>query len=106
MIDTYGYSEAPYEERLVERNLFDWGFISTAAIDGGKTLFETAIVHPDYNNRIEVIIAGYDTKKDAIKGHKHWKDVMKNPPDLLTDIANSKLQSVADKKTFKKETSK
>ena len=101
MFDFMGNME-PYEDRLVNRSDFDWGFISTVAVSDGRKPFETAIQHIDFNDGDMVIVACYDTKKQAEKGHDKWIKEMENHPKEVIDIENYEIQQHLGKETFKK----
>ena len=99
----FGFLDQPsYEDRVVGRDEFDWGFISTVKVNDGRKLFETAVKHHDYNEGDMVIVDCYDTKKQAKAGHDRWVTKMENPPEELVDIANSEIQQITGKETFKR----
>ena len=81
-----------YEARKVGR--YDDGphkMVSTARVTDGKQEFETAFMHPEYNDGEMVIVEAYDTKADALAGHERWVTTMKNGPlpDELVSCLNS-----------------
>lgn len=84
-----------YESRCVAKSEYPWGFISTARVSDGKQPFETAIKHKKYNDGSMVIVAAYDTKEEAQKGHLYWIKIMTAGvlPEKLIDIANSHIAS-------------
>lgn len=93
-----------YDDRKVGRDYFDWGFISTAKVSDGQKDYETAVEHPEYNDGSMVIVDSYDTKEEAEAGHKKWVATMTsdNLPEELVDIANSDIQQMIGKETFKR----
>lgn len=102
-IDMFKYvDQPPYKDRVVGLNTFDWGFISTAKVNDGRKLFETAVKHQDFNDGEMVIVACYDTKKEAQTGHDKWITKMENPPKELIDIANSEISQFIGEETFKR----
>lgn len=68
-----------YEERVVARDNYDWGFIDTAAVSDVPEPFETAVAHELYGEGSGggmVIVESYHSKKAAQKGHKKWVKIM------------------------------
>lgn len=61
-----------YDDRVVGRDEFDWGYISTAQVSDGRQPIETAIGHEEYNNGKLVIVEAYDTVEEAKVGHARW----------------------------------
>ncbi len=94
--------QSPYKDRVVSRDEFDWGFISTVEVNDGRKLFETAVKHQDFNYGEMIIVDCYDTKKEAKAGHDDWITKMENPPKELVDIANSEIQQLTGEETFKR----
>ena len=86
-----------YEDRMIDRGEFDWGFISTAKVSEGERPYETAVQSSDYGNADDledtngmIIVEAYDSAEDAQKGHNRWvKTMTKNPPEELVDCLNS-----------------
>lgn len=89
-----------YQSRKVDRwdNEDKTKMISTAAVSDGRKPFETAVLHPSYNEGKMVIVECYDTKAKAQKGHNNWLDLMLNNklPKVLTDCGNSIVSQMAD----------
>jgi len=85
-----------YEARVVGRDDFDWGFISTAKVNDGRKPYETAVEHNKYNNGEMVIVECYDTKTEAKEAHTKWVKTMtaKKLPTKLIDCNNSKIQQL------------
>lgn len=91
-----------YNDRVIGRDDFDWGFVSTARVTDGSQPIETAVKHTDYNDGKIVIVEGYDDVEAAKDGHAKWLATMiaENLPDSLTDCANSQLQKIIGRETF------
>lgn len=89
---------APYEDRVIDlleqKNLR----VSTAAINDSKWSYETAVCHVDFNNNEWIIVENYDTKADAVKGHKRWCKRMtgKKLPDMLQDVSGAEIKGFID----------
>lgn len=90
-----------YEYRCVDRNEFDWGFISTARCSDGSHPYETAVSSDEYedsdgDDSRMIIVEAYDTKDEAKEGHAKWVDTMtNNPPEKLVDCENAGVASLA-----------
>ncbi len=67
--------------------------VSTVRVSDGSQPFETAIMHPDYNDGKLVIVGAYDTREDAEAGHARWVDTMTHEPlpETLHDVANAEV---------------
>lgn len=90
------------DSRKVDRNEYDWGFISTVSVNDGSEPYETAVKHTDYNDGAMVIVEAYGTKQEAADGHGRWVETMQNPPESLPECDNAaiaKLASVLGKPT-------
>ena len=87
-----------YEERKVER--FEEGdlVIDTAAVNDSNYPYETAIKHPFYNEGKWVIVQTYNSKEEAIIGHKEWVVRMTSNalPHELTDVAENFASKLCD----------
>lgn len=86
-----------YGERKVARYDGDGWFISTALVhDEGGPQYETAIVHPEYNERAHVIVEIYPTEEGAKEGHERWVETMTGDelPDELVDVLGSPVKYV------------
>lgn len=66
-----------YDERKVARDEVNDYTIDTVLVTDRSWLYETAIMHEDFNDGDWIIVEGYDTKEDAIKGHKKWLEKCK-----------------------------
>lgn len=92
-----------YDDRKVERNEFDWGYISTAFVNDGSQPYETAIkcnLYQDPNGETGYmcIAESYDSKEEALEGHKKWIETMSSElmPETLTDCANAEIAQLFD----------
>lgn len=87
-----------YADRVVGRDDFDWGFISTCSVSDGAKPYETAVKHKLYCETDMVIVEAYDNKEAAEAGHKKWLGTMtaKVLPEQLTDCCNSEVAQLAD----------
>jgi hypothetical protein len=47
--------------------------------------YETAILDERYSDSF-IVVETYTNKEDAKKGHEKWIEIMKNPPETLTDV--------------------
>lgn len=82
-----------YEARKVGRDNFDWGFVSSCRVSDGAKPYETAVKHSRYRSDGMVIVEAYETKEEALAGHKKWVKKMtgKKLPAKLVDCNNSEL---------------
>ena len=89
-------SQPSYESRKVSLYKTDWGGVSTASVAEGEKPFETAVLHPDYNDDNIVIVEAYDTFEQAVEGHQKWVNIMSTEPlpMELVDCANSKIAKI------------
>ena len=84
-----------YADRMVDRNEYDWGFISTARCSDGSQPFETAVQHDKYADEDGetdnmIIVESYDNTEEAQAGHDKWVEIMTNkPPSKLMDCQNA-----------------
>ena len=89
-----------YEDRKVDR----WDsedmntMVSTAKVSDGRKPFETAVMHPAYNNGNMVIVSCYDTKEEAQIGHDKWLNLVHADklPQPLIDCANAEIGQILD----------
>ena len=81
-----------YDARKVGRFDNDDGtvMVSTAKVTDAPSPFETAVAHPHYNDGKIVIVAYYEDKESAEKGHTQWVEKMtaSELPDQLVDISD------------------
>lgn len=66
-----------YDERKVARDEVNDYTIDTVLVTDRRWTYETAISHEHFDNGDWIIVEGYDTKEDAIKGHKKWLEKCK-----------------------------
>lgn len=87
-----------YESRKVGRDDFDWGFVSTAAVNDSSKPYETAVEHRSYNGGEMVIVEIYDTKEAAAKGHAKWVKTMTADtlPKVLRDVSTAGIAELLD----------
>jgi hypothetical protein len=80
-----------YNDRMVARDEFDWGIVSTVAVSDGEHPFETAVAHDEYNGGHLVIVGAYPSRADAEVGHAKWIATMTAPelPPRLVDVCNA-----------------
>ena len=86
-----------YDERMVDRTKFDWGYISTARVSDGKQPLETAVCSNEYAKAEDlkvtsemVVVEAYDDQEAAQEGHDRWVKIMtENLPKELIDCNNS-----------------
>lgn len=89
-----------YESRKVDRwdNEDGTKMVSTAACSDGRKPFETAVMHPAYNEGKMVIVECYDKKVEAQIGHDKWLNLMltNKLPNTLVDCANAEIGQLCD----------
>ena len=86
-----------YEDRMVDRSEYEWGFISTARCSDGSHPYETAVSSSEYAKVSDpdetdgmTIVEAYDSPEAAQEGHDRWvKTMTKHPPEGLTDCCNA-----------------
>jgi len=86
-----------YEDRVVNRSEFNWGFISTCSVPDGSQPYETAVCSSEYVKVDDpddadgmIIVEAYSNNNEAQKGHNKWIKIMtENPPDGLSDCYNA-----------------
>jgi len=91
-----------YETRKVDRYDGESLMVSTAAVTDGDYPFETAILHPDYNDGNHVIVEAYDDREAAQSGHDKWVKIMTGDPlpDKLRDCANAAVAKFIGEEDF------
>ena len=87
---------ADYSSRVVGRDDFDWGFVSTASVTDGDHPYETAVssrLYEDEDGETDsmIIVEAYDSHEDAEAGHAKWVEIMtsESPPNELIDCENA-----------------
>lgn len=80
-----------YECRKIDRYEDENMIIDTCSCPDGDQPFETAIVHPEYDNGRPIIVEAYESKKEAQAGHNRWVQMMTSQdlPTLLKYHSNS-----------------
>lgn len=99
MINFMGMADN-YEDRKIDRWESKDGLqmVDTCTVNDGRKPYETAVLHPDYNNGKMVIVECYDTKDDAQIGHDKWLNLVLNNklPSALVDCANSEISQLCE----------
>lgn len=82
-----------YDSRVVGRDDFPWGMVSTARVSDGEHPYETAVQHTGYNAGKMVIVEAYDGIEIAREGHVKWLAAMTSDvlPKELVDCSNAHL---------------
>jgi hypothetical protein len=86
-----------YDDRKVGR--YDDGdlSISTARVTDSDWDYETAVSHPNYNDRDWVIVECYETREGAKVGHDKWVETMcEQLPESLVDVSQAGVAILAD----------
>ena len=86
-----------YEDRIVDRSEYEWGFISTCRVTDGSQPYETAVSSNEYakvedteNTDGMIIVEGYASPEAAQEGHDRWiKTMTESPPAELVDCCNA-----------------
>lgn len=96
-----------YKERVVDHYEQDNLTIDTCFISDSSKDYETGIQHPKYNNGKWVIVELYDTRDEAVAGHKKWVLRMTTHalPEYLTDVSDcdiAELCSIAGGESWRK----
>jgi hypothetical protein len=85
-----------YEDRVVARDEADGLVIDTAQVSDGRQPFETGVKDPHYNGGDWVIVAAYDTREEAERGHAEWvRRMTDSPPRVLQDCQNAEIGQMA-----------
>ena len=81
-----------YEERKVDNTILDNGFtIDTVKVFDNPHPYETAVIHDQYYDCDWSVIEEYDTKEEAVIGHKKWIKIFQGElPEFIEDISTSK----------------
>lgn len=86
-----------YKERVVANDIINGVTIDTAAETDSDQPYETGINGKMYNGNEWVIVELYDTKEEAINGHKKWVELFKKEfPETLTDVSSSTICKLAN----------
>jgi len=72
--------------------------VDTCAVSDSEDLFETGVLHPDYNDGKRVIVETYETKELAQKGHENWVALMtaKDLPEKLFDVSSAGIKLLSE----------
>lgn len=99
MFSFYGMA-SNYDDRKIDRwdSEDETQMVSTCSVTDGRKPYETAVMHPAYNDGKTVIVECYDTPGQAQKGHDRWLDLIINDnlPNALTDCGNSGISQLID----------
>ena len=70
--------------------------VDTCSVSDGRCIYETGVMHPEYNDGKFVIVSAYDTEEEARQGHDQWVKTMTADtlPDKLVDCCNSELAQI------------
>jgi len=84
--------EGTHNQRKVAR--FEQGesiIIDTCEVSDGTDPYETAVMHPEYNDGKWIIVQSYRTREDARRGHDDWVRTMTSRvlPKSLKDCGNA-----------------
>ncbi len=85
-----------YDERKVA-NFTDGSLqVDTVAVSDSDQPYETAVMHPRYNDGKWVIVQMYETKDDASFGHDAWVAIMTADelPESLKDVSTSDIKQL------------
>lgn len=87
----------PYEKRMVDRYEVNGLIVSTAKVNDGIQLFETAVSSKEYGNSRYIVVESYDTREEAQEGHNRWVQKMTTcPPSILVECQNSITSQLLD----------
>lgn len=86
-----------YDSRKVDRYEDGDLVVSTARVTDSDKPYETAVMHPLYNDGKFVIVELYDTEDEARNGHEHWVRTMTQDelPDELRDVSTASIVSLS-----------
>lgn len=86
-----------YESRKVQNDVVNGVTIDTAAVTDSDQPYETGIQHSNYKDGNWIIVEMYDTKDEAISGHKKWVETFRNGfPAELKDVSTATIASFQD----------
>ena len=87
-----------YEQRKVARYEEGELVIDTCSVTDGNKPYETAVAHPQYDNREFIIVDAYDTREESLAGHENWVSKMTTEPlpNELVDCLNSDVAKLAN----------
>ena len=76
----------PYDSRKVENTTGDGWMVDTAKVCDRSWTYETGVKHKDFRLGEWVIVAGCNTKEEAVKNHYEWVKKLREGVDELHDI--------------------
>lgn len=90
-----------YEERAVARTegKDEAGkdfIIDTCKVTDSRQPYETAVMHPAFNDNRWVIVELYDSAELAKHGHEKWVKTMQKPPKNLRDVSMATIAQFCD----------
>lgn len=87
-----------YDTRAVARYEDGDLVVDTCSVSDSEKHYETAILHPEYNDNNFIIVAEYDTLEDAKRGHSIWTEIMTyNPlPEQIVDVSTANVAKLED----------
>jgi hypothetical protein len=87
-----------HEERKVANDKICDAEIDTCAISDSDQPYETGIRHPKYNDYSWIIVEMYNTKEEAIDGHKKWCNKFRDGllPNELKDVGTSSIAKLCN----------
>ncbi len=80
-----------YKDRVVDNYTQGSLVVDTARVTDAVKDYETAVMHPEYNNGGFVVVETYNTKAEAEVGHAKWVAAMTAAelPTELVDVSGS-----------------
>lgn len=100
MFDFFTMDAENYDDRKVARWDSDdeLKMVSTVAVSDGREPFETAVMHPAYNDGKMVVVACYSTLEQAQDGHDKWLKLLQADklPQTLVDCGNAMICQIID----------
>jgi len=87
-----------YEDRKIDNTIINETEIDTVAVYDSEQPFETGIKSSLYNDNQWIIVEMYDTKEEAIIGHKKWCLMFESKkfPPHLEDVSTAEIKILAD----------
>lgn len=85
-----------YKDRVVANDEVNGAVIDTAAVTDSAFHYETGITHGAYNCGGWIIVEVYNTKKEALVGHKQWVEKFTGKlPKSLKDVNTCEIAKFA-----------
>lgn len=87
-----------HEDMAIGRYESGGGIVDTCAVDDADQPYETGIYHNSYNEGDWVIVQLYDTKEEALEGHRKWVGIMTYAelPENLLDVSTTSTTKFLD----------